>query len=98
MYFKYDLYKVKYCIPSNNSRPLINRLPQIIAPSQPSSPVLFLLSSPYQVEVESDPTKLISDDSGSDIEDIDIANKSSNKLGILKKPLFSLFDFFYLMG
>ena len=96
MYFKYDLYK--YCIPSNNSRPLINRLPQIIAPSQPSSPVLFLLSSPHQVEVEPDPTKLISDDSGSDIEDIDIANKSSNKLGILKKPLLSLFDFFYLMG
>ena len=97
MYFKYDLYK--YCIPSNNSRPLINRLPQIIAPSQPSSPLLFLLSSPHQVEVEPDPTKLISDDSGSDIEDIDIANKSSNKLGIiLKKPLFSLFDFFYLMG
>ena len=96
MYFKYDLYK--YCIPSNNSRPLINRLPQIIAPSQPSSPVLFLLSSPHQVEVEPDPTKLISDDSGSDIEDIDIANKSSNKLGILEKPLFSLFDFFYLMG
>ena len=96
MYFKYDLYK--YCIPSNNSRPLINRLPQIIAPSQPSSPLLFLLSSPHQVEVEPDPTKLISDDSGSDIEDIDMANKSSNKLGILKKPLFSLFDFFYLMG
>ena len=96
MYFKYDLYK--YCIPSNNSRPLINRLPQIIAPSQPSSLLLFLLSSPYQVEVESDPTKLISDDSSSDTEDIDIANKSSNKLGILKKPFFSLFDFFYLMG
>ena len=96
MYFKYDLYK--YCIPSNNSRPLINRLPQIIAPSQPSSPLLFLLSSPHQVEVEPDPTKLISDDSGSDIEDIDIANKSSNKLGILKKPLFSLFDFFLFNG
>ena len=90
MYFKYDLYK--YCIPSNNSRPLINRLSRIIAPSQPSSLLLFLLSPPNQVEVESDPTKLISDDSSSDTEDIDIANKSRNKLGILKKPLFSLLD------
>ena len=64
MYFKYDLYK--YHISSNNSHPLINRLPwiiaalrqkylnclpQIIAPSQPSSLLLFLLSPPYQVEV-----------------------------------------------
>ena len=85
MYFKYDLYK--YCIPSNNSRPLINRLPQIIAPSQPSSLLLFLLSSPYQVEVESDPTKLISDDSGSDIEDIlTLQINQATNLEYLKSP------------
>ena len=85
-------------ISTNTVFPQIIAVPWLIAPSQLSSLLLFLISPPYQVEVESDPTKLISDDSSSDTEDIDIANKSSNKLGIPKKPLFSLFDFFYLMG
>ena len=44
----------------------------MIAPSQPSSLILFLLSPPCQGEVESDPAKLISDDSSSDAEDINI--------------------------
>ena len=34
-------------------------------------PLLFLLSPPCQVEVESDPAKLTSDESSSDAEDID---------------------------
>ena len=39
-----------------------NRLPQIISHPHPSHHLLFLLSPSCQVEVESDPAKLISDD------------------------------------
>ena len=59
---------------SNNSRPSINRLPRIIADPHLSRRLLFLLSPPFQVEVESDPAKLIRDDLSSDAEDIDIEN------------------------
>ena len=76
-------------ISSNNSCPLIDHLPRIIAfphhslmdfkitasleqsPPPPPPPLsllssLFPLSPPRQVEVESDPAKLISDDSSSE--------------------------------
>ena len=56
----------EYRISSNNSRPLINRLRQIIAPPRPSRNLLFLLSPPCQVEVKWDPAKLIGDDSNSE--------------------------------
>ena len=55
-----------YCISSNNSRPRINRRPRIIAPTHPSGHFLFILSPPYQVEVGSDPAKLMSDNSSSE--------------------------------
>ena len=45
-----------------------------------------------EAKVESDPTKLISDDSGSDAEDINIENQSGTKFGTLKMPVFSLYD------
>ena len=61
----------RYRISSNNSRPSINRLPRIIA--IPSRHPLFCLSPPCQVEVESDPAKLISDDSSSE-------NQSRNQI------------------
>ena len=51
----------------------INRLPRIIV-SHTSCHPLFFLPSPCQVEVESDPAKLINDNSNSDAEDIDIEN------------------------
>ena len=35
---------------------------EIIAPLHPSRHLLFLLSPPCQIEVESDPAKLISDE------------------------------------
>ena len=70
---------MEYRISSNNSRPSIYRLPRIIAPPLPPPLYTFLPSSlflippcPCQVEVESDAGKLISDDSSSDAEDIDI--------------------------
>ena len=64
-----------YPISSNNSHPSINYLgPQIITPAEgsiiassnnrpphPSRHPFFLLHPPCQVEVESDPAKLISD-------------------------------------
>ena len=73
---------VRYCISSNNNRPSINRLPRIIPPPlmeilknhlpriivslHPSRHFLFLLSPHCQVEVDSDPATLISDDSSSE--------------------------------
>ena len=45
---------------------LKNRLPRIIVSLHPSRHFLFLLSPHYQVEVDSDPTTLISDDSSSE--------------------------------
>ena len=42
--------------------------------------------------MDSDPAKLISDDSSSDAEDIGIEFNQGNKFGTLKKPMFSLFD------
>ena len=50
------------------------RLPLIIFQTHPSRHLLFLLSPPCQVEVESDPAKLIIDDSSSSTEDIDTEN------------------------
>ena len=67
---------MEYRISSNNSHPSIYRLPRIITPPPlytflPSS--LFLIPPcPCQVQVESHAGKLISDDSSSDAEDIDI--------------------------
>ena len=48
---------------SSNSRPSINRLPQIIAATHAHTPrhPLFHLSPRCQVEVESDPAKLKTD-------------------------------------
>ena len=73
---------VRYRISSNNNRPSINRLPRIIPPPlmeilknrlpriivslQPSRHFLFLLFPHCQVEVDSDPATLISDDSSSE--------------------------------
>ena len=51
----------------------INRLPRIIV-SHTSCHPLFFLPSPCQVDVESDPAKLINDNSNSDAENIDIEN------------------------
>ena len=45
-----------------------------------------------EAKLESDPAKLISDDSGSDAEDINIENQSGTKFGTLKMPVFSLYD------
>ena len=59
----------RYRISSNNSRPSNNRSP----PPHPSRRLLFCLSPPCQVEVESDPAKLISDDSSSE-------NQSRNQI------------------
>ena len=66
--------------------PRIIAVPQLIAsveysqpPPSPTHPhpsclLLFCLPHPCQVKVESDPAKLISDNSSSDAEDIDIEN------------------------
>lgn len=43
----------RYCISPNNSHPLINHLPWIIARPHPSHHLLFLVSPPCQDEVES---------------------------------------------
>ena len=51
-----------------------NRLPLIIAHPHPSRHLLLLLSPPCKVAVEPDPAKLISDNSSSGAEDIDIEN------------------------
>ena len=51
-----------------------NRLPRIISHSDPSRHLFFFLSPPCRVEVESDPAKLISEDSSSDAYDIDTEN------------------------
>ena len=51
-----------------------NPLPGIIAHPHPSRHLLLLLSPPCQVAVEPDPAKLISDNSSSGAEDIDIEN------------------------
>ena len=59
----FTTFSFDYHISLNKSRPLINVLPRIIAPPHPSCHLLFLLSPPCQVEGESDPAKLISDDS-----------------------------------
>ena len=55
--------EVRYRICSTNSRPTNNPSPP---PPNPSRHLLILLSPPRQVEVESDATKLISDDSSSE--------------------------------
>ena len=49
-----------------------NRLPRIIPPPPTFCHFLFLVSPPRQDEVESDAAKLISYDSSSNAEDIDI--------------------------
>ena len=76
-----------YRISSNNSRPSINRLPRIIASHLP--PLLgYPLGIPMAVnfegkaKVESDPAKLISDDSSCDAEDIDVNKLSRNSSGV----------------
>ena len=51
----------------------------------PSRHRRLLLSPPYKIEVESDPAKLISDDSSLKI-------NQRMKFGTLLKPMFSLFD------
>ena len=51
------------------------RLSRIITDPHPSRQLL-LLSLPCQIEVESDPKKIISDDSSSDTEDTVIENLS----------------------
>ena len=62
----------KYRNSSNNSRPSMNRLPRIIAPPDPTPLIIFSFFYPpppptrRQVEVESDPAKLIGDDSSSE--------------------------------
>ena len=72
--------RLDYCISSKNSRPSINRLPQIIALNpHPSRYLLFLYHLPVELknkqikaEEESHPAKLISDDSSSNAKDIEI--------------------------
>ena len=64
--------------PSSNNRPLHPHL-------------LFLVYPPCPVEVEPDPAELISNNSGSDPEDIDIKDQGT-KFGTPRKPMFSLFD------
>ena len=49
-------------------------------------PSSLLLSPSCQVEVESDPAKLISDDLSSE------NYNQGTKFGTLKRPIFSLFD------
>ena len=71
--------------PLNNCPPLMEIF-RIITPPHPSRHLHFLLSPSCQVEVESDPAKLISDNSSSEN-----YIKEPN-LQHLKKPLFSLFD------
>ena len=84
-----------YRISSNNSRPSINRLPRIIASHLP--PLLgYPLGIPMAVnfegkaKVESDPAKLISDDSSCDAEDIDVNKLSRNSSGVGIELTFSL--------
>ena len=55
-------------------------------PPHPSCHLHFLLSPSCQVEVESDPAKLISDNSSSE------NYNQGTKFETLKKPIFSLFD------
>ena len=43
-------------------------------------------------EVESDAAELISDDSSSDVEDIDMKIDQGTKFGTLKRPIISLND------
>ena len=59
--------------PKQNSRRII-AVPRLIANPHPSRHLLLLLSPPCQVAVEPDPAKLISDNSSSGTEDIDIEN------------------------
>ena len=54
----------------------------------PTCHLFFLLSPPCQVEVESDPAKLISDDSSSDALKIN----QGTKFGTLRNSMFSLLD------
>ena len=81
-----------YCISSNNSHPLFNSLRQIItslwriglkwSPPPHPTPTGYPLGIPIVVDlegeakVESDPAKLISNNLGSDAEDMDIENSS----------------------
>ena len=84
-----------YCISSNNSRPTINHLPQIIAPfdgyissnNSPPHPLAILstgtpitVNLEVEAEVESNPAN---DESSSDAEYIDIENYLGTSFGTL---------------
>ena len=83
----YALVCTLYLFLAQNSLVVCTIFPQIIAVPQliasleyltlhphPSCLLLFCLPLPCQVKVESDPAKLMSDNSSSDAEDIDIEN------------------------
>jgi len=63
---QYWITQWNYRISSNNSRPSVNRLPRIIAPT-PLANFCFFYPLPVKLkgERESDPGELISDDSSS---------------------------------
>ena len=81
---KYHVYRIS----SNNSHSSINLLPWIIAPCShppPLTPIGYPLGIPTPVNLEDWSlsgvwSKPISDDSSSDVEDIDIENKSRNQI------------------
>ena len=91
--------KSVYRISSNNSRPSNNRLvltEMFKSPPPPPSPhrttttpigyplvIPIAVNLENEAKVESDPAKLIIDDSGSDAEDINIENQSGTKFGTL---------------
>ena len=91
--------KAVYRISSNNSRPSNNRLvltEMFKSPPPPPSPhrttttpigyplvIPIAVNLENEAKVESDPAKLIIDDSGSDAEGINIENQSGTKFGTL---------------
>ena len=91
--------KSVYRISSNNSRPSNNRLvltEMFKSPPPPPSPhrttttpigyplvIPIAVNLENEAKVESDPAKLIIDDSGSDAEGINIENQSGTKFGTL---------------
>ena len=83
-----------------------NRLPQIISHPHPSHHLLFLLSPSCQVEVESDPAKLISDDFFKLLTPriLTLKINQGTKFGTLTKIAhvkfinFDVIIFFYFMG
>ena len=76
------IWQFKIRCSSNNSHPFINSLSLELSPSRH---LLFLLSSPFEVEAESDPVKLTIEDASPDTVDIDTETFHGAKFGTFTK-------------